>query len=110
MFARKEHDILERLLSELLHYTVYHFGFEEQLMRHHQYEELVMHQREHVKFSNRIALFKRKLATGDVTISSELLRFMQDWLTEHILVTDRKLSQILLEAQAECETHPKLAI
>ncbi len=88
-------EVLGGLLAELLHYTVYHFGYEEQLMGQYRYAEFAAHKREHARFTNHIVIFRKRFATRDALLDDSLLNFMRDWLTDHIMSTDKKLGQAL---------------
>jgi len=82
-------DVLGKVLNELVDYTVYHFGFEEKLMDKHQYPNQAAHKEEHKKLVQEVAAFKGKFDKGDAALTSEIMNFLRDWLTKHILQTDK---------------------
>lgn len=95
MRAGKGRDALNTVLTELVRYTVYHFGTEEKLMAQHKYELSVAHKAEHKKLIEDVSAFKAKFDAGNATISTELMTFLRDWLSKHILGTDKKFAQAL---------------
>jgi hemerythrin-like metal-binding protein len=98
MHAGKGRDALAAVLSELVKYTVYHFGTEERLMAQHKYELSVEHKAQHKKLIEDVGAFKAKFDGGNATISAEIMNFLRDWLGKHIMQTDKKLAQALNKA------------
>jgi len=98
MSAGKSKDVLAGILDELVQYTVKHFGHEEALMATHHYAGAAVHISEHKKLVGDVLAFKDKLAHGKAMISIELLKFLRDWLTTHILQTDKRFGQALSAA------------
>jgi len=88
---------LSKVLNELVDYTVYHFGTEEKLMGLHQYPFQAAHKEEHKKLIQDVGAFKAKFDKGDAAITSEIMNFLRDWLTKHILGTDKKFAKDLNE-------------
>jgi len=95
MQAGKGADVLGKVLSELVNYTVFHFGYEEKLMAQHKYEDTPAHKTEHTKFVQTVGDFKKKFDSGTAVVSVEIMNFLRDWLTSHIMKTDKKLGQAL---------------
>ena len=97
MQAGKGSEVLGKVLSELVNYTVFHFGYEEKLMSEHGYTDTPAHKAEHVKFVQTVGDFKKKFDAGNAVISVEIMNFLRDWLTSHIMKTDKKLGQELVK-------------
>lgn len=97
MQAGKGPDVLGKVLTELVNYTVYHFGYEESLMGQHHYEDSPAHKGEHKKLIETVGDFKRKFDSGGAVISVEIMNFLRDWLTNHIMKTDKKFGQSLVK-------------
>jgi hemerythrin-like metal-binding protein len=87
--------VLGNVLNELVNYTVFHFSYEEKLMGQHKYEDTPAHKAEHLKFVQTVGDFKKKFDSGKAVISVEIMNFLRDWLTSHIMKTDKKLGQSL---------------
>ena len=95
MQAGKGSEVLGKVLSELVNYTVFHFGYEEKLMAQHGYVDTPAHKGEHARFVQTVGDFKKKFDSGSAVISVEIMNFLRDWLTSHIMKTDKKLGQEL---------------
>ena len=97
MQAGKGSEVLGKVLAELVNYTVFHFGYEEKLMAQHKYEDTPAHKAEHSKFVQTAGDFKKKFDSGTAVVSVEIMNFLRDWLTSHIMKTDKKLGQSLVK-------------
>jgi len=86
-------DILRRLAE----YTRIHFAVEESLMRILAYPDFERHKGEHDALSAQVAQLQTKLASGQATITFELLHFLKVWLTKHIQESDRRYGTYFLE-------------
>lgn len=86
------------ILDDLANYTKTHFAREESLMVEYGYPEYETHKAIHEKLLQKVADFQDRLAKGDTVFSLELLSFLKDWLTEHILKTDRKYGPFFQKA------------
>ena len=95
MHSGKESEALGKVLTELVEYTVYHFNTEEHLMLQRNYVDSPTHKLEHKRFIETITGFKKKFDAGDVKISTDIMNFLRDWLTSHILKTDKKFAHTL---------------
>lgn len=98
MLAGHAADVQGKVLSELVNYTVSHFGYEEKLMAQHGYEDTPAHKAEHAKFVQTAGDLKKKFDSGNATITSDIMNFLRDWLTSHIMKTDKRLGQALNKA------------
>jgi hemerythrin-like metal-binding protein len=88
--AGEKKDFLGDVLEELINYTRYHFSAEERRMKEFSYIGYVEHKREHDDFTDKILSLKEKYDKGEKALSSEVSSFLKDWLTNHILGTDKK--------------------
>lgn len=95
ILSGKSQNMLYKVLSGLEMYAWCHFETEGMLMKKFKFEETSAHKKEHNKFSDSVREFKDKLDSGDTKISEEVLLFLQDWLTIHIIKTDKKLGLAL---------------
>lgn len=86
---------LEPLLDELVDYATYHFAAEERYMQNQSYPDRENHNHEHDKFSARVIAFQQDFAAGRAHLSLEVLLFMKNWLTNHIMHTDMAMGAYL---------------
>lgn len=100
MVAGHGRDIIGPTLNELVKYTQLHFATEEGLMKLHGYEHTAEHKAEHNKLLHDVGEFKKRFDAGNSMLSVELLRFLRDWLSRHILGSDKKLAAVLNAAPA----------
>lgn len=101
MQAGKGADILGKVLSELVNYTVFHFEYEEKMMGQYSYSDTAAHKAEHQKFVQTVGEFKRKFDSGNAVITVEIMSFLRNWLTGHIMKTDKKLGHELAKGGAK---------
>ncbi|WDP92843.1 MAG: bacteriohemerythrin [Desulfobacter sp.] len=83
--AREAGQILKRLAD----YTVYHFGFEEELFDAHGYPETDAHKKIHQDLVAKVVEIQEDFNQGKAALSMELMEFLTRWLREHILKTDK---------------------
>jgi len=95
MRQRKSIDVIADFTNDLLEYTKYHFGYEEKIFDKHGYPETKEHKKLHGIFIQKIADFKNDLDGGKLTASTELIRFLKDWLIKHIMVVDAKYTDFM---------------
>jgi hemerythrin len=81
---------LEKALSGLIDYTKYHFKNEEGVMKKHGYPVFEKHKAEHDKLTAKVEEFHTRLNDGKVNFSLELIKFLNDWLVNHIQGTDKE--------------------
>lgn len=94
-------ELLEQITRDLLSYAIYHFETEESLMSEYDYAGLAeadneQHRQEHRAFSRKVVAIREGLKDGQLVSREELLGFLNNWLVNHILNTDRKLAAFLL--------------
>jgi len=91
----KGKETISATLKKLEHYTLFHFRREEFLMKCAKYPELERHLDEHQRFVDKMKEMKEKSQLNDSTVGVELMKFLREWLINHIQVTDRKYEQLL---------------
>jgi hemerythrin len=95
MAAGRGKDVLGRILTELISYTQYHFSFEEKLMATHSYTASAGHKEQHKQLVTAVADLKKKYDSGESNLTNDVMVFLRDWLTKHILNTDKALGREL---------------
>ncbi|MDD5387942.1 MAG: bacteriohemerythrin [Gallionellaceae bacterium] len=93
-------ELLEQITRDLLSYAIYHFDTEESLMREYDYPGLrgadaEQHRQEHRAFSQQVVALRNGLRDGNLVSREELLSFLNNWLINHILNTDKRLGEFL---------------
>lgn len=90
-------ELLGQVLDGLTEYTKTHFFVEEELMKAFGYPAMSNHKAAHESFKRNLETFIRNYEQGDTQITGRTLNFLKEWLTEHILKVDRKLSDFLAD-------------
>lgn len=88
-------DALQVVMDELVAYTRYHFGYEEQLMERAGYQGVEEHKRKHRAMVTQVEGFAAEITSGKASVSLKLMNFLKDWLTRHIMETDQQYSGCL---------------
>jgi hemerythrin len=89
----KEEEKMGQIINELVQYTVYHFEEEEKLFERYGFPHKEEHKKEHQKFIEKINDAVKLLETDSTIVALDLITFLKDWLTEHILITDGEYSK-----------------
>ncbi len=77
------------ILGRLTDYAHTHFRHEEALFELYGFAQADAHRAEHVEFGNKVMELQLGLLKGKSTVSRETLAFLRDWLSHHILNSDR---------------------
>ncbi|MBF0418193.1 MAG: bacteriohemerythrin, partial [Magnetococcales bacterium] len=80
--------ILGKILDELLTYTITHFTREERHMQEIDFPDLAVHKEEHRLFAEKATAFQKKLEEDPFALSSDVLQYLRNWLTQHIQGSD----------------------
>lgn len=86
----KSQQLLEKSLQELAEYTVYHFRSEEEAFDKYNYPDKALHKKEHQLFIKKVQEFQADYKAGKVLVSMDLLQFLSEWVTGHIMKSDMK--------------------
>lgn len=79
---------LSNVLDELIDYATYHFTAEEMSMAKNCYPNYTQHCALHQKFCQRINEIQKDYLSGRTELSLEILSFLKNWISSHILVQD----------------------
>ncbi len=84
------------ILDGLIDYTITHFSREEVWMRSHEYPDYPSHHEAHAALTKQVLDFQKQLKEGRSAFTLELMVFLRDWLTGHIMTVDKKLGNYIL--------------
>lgn len=91
------YDEIVRLIYDLKDYTIYHFNYEEQLMDKYGYIGMKEHKQEHNSFIDKISELEYKdIDMGQKKVMLEIIDFIANWITNHILKTDSKYKDVFV--------------
>ena len=88
-------EILGKVIAGLITYTKSHFATEERLMRDHGYAEYLVHKQVHDSLTKKVLELNGQFQAGQTALTIQVSNFLKDWLTNHILGTDKKYSAFL---------------
>ncbi|WP_028448792.1 MULTISPECIES: bacteriohemerythrin [Chitinibacter] len=77
------------ILGRLVDYTRIHFAVEESLMRILGYPEYETHKGHHEDLISQVNTLQQRMREGEA-ITFELLHFLRNWLTHHIMEGDQR--------------------
>jgi hemerythrin len=87
--------VIDEVLEKVIEHTISHFAAEENLMEQYGFPGLAAHRRDHQMLAQKLTKFNLSNLAGRPDVPAALLDFLQDWLREHILKTDREYSEYL---------------
>ena len=95
MVGRNGKQQLGNILAELIKYTHVHFKTEETFMESHQYPDYLSHKAQHDSLTKTVLDLQDKFRKAEIGLTIEVMDFLKDWLTDHILGSDKKYTPFL---------------
>ena len=95
MLEGKGKAILEDLLARLVNYTCCHFSHEEQLMERIRYPGYRQHQQQHEDLRSRVRAMQDRSASGEVTMTIQVMQFLMEWLKRHTTGSDFRIGNFM---------------
>lgn len=90
MKAGKGNAVLGSVLGELIDYTRSHFAYEETIFQECGYELAETHEMEHRRLLEEVDKLQLQFNDGSFLLSVRVLDFLKNWVTEHIVKSDKK--------------------
>ena len=81
--------VMGNLFNRLLGYTAEHFSYEEQRMAACNYPNLAGHKAKHADLVRQATALQEKFASGNQHLNMKVMRFLKDWITNHIQKSDK---------------------
>ncbi|MCK5690358.1 hemerythrin family protein [Myxococcota bacterium] len=94
MLERRGKEVSIKIIQDLLDYAHNHFATEERYFFIYRYPETEAHTAEHQQFSKKIEAFKKSCDEGHPMLSVEMLKFLREWWTGHVLGSDKDYQQL----------------
>ena len=93
------YDEIMIVLDKLLEYVEYHFNYEENMLKQYNYEELHNQEEEHSAYIHKVKSIASREDIDDNQRKTilEILDFLAQWITRHIMISDRKYAIYLKE-------------
>jgi len=89
MKAGKGKETLDAVLINLVEYTKTHFAAEESMMKLYKYPDYEAHKKKHDNMTGHVLELKRQFDSGQITNPIQITNFLKDWLSKHIMGTDK---------------------
>ena len=90
MRKKQSKQIQSEIIDKLIGYAFYHFSKEERYFTQAEYPGAEQHKNEHEIFVDKIIKFKSDNKRGKITLSIDMINFMNDWWINHIKHSDAK--------------------
>lgn len=92
------YDEIVTIVRKLKDYTIYHFQYEEKLLKEYEFEGLYENSKEHDEFVKKIIELEHKdIDQGQKQVSLDMVLFIADWIEKHILGIDMQYKDYLNE-------------
>lgn len=98
LLAERGQQALTEIVGRMVDYTAYHFSTEESLLKNNGYALYGAHKHEHEAFAAKAQELKQRVDNKRFVLSLEVIHFLRDWLSQHILVNDKKYAPFLIGA------------
>ena len=86
-------NVVEKILIDLAEYTAFHFSSEEKYFALYNYPNTNFHMQQHTLLIDQLKEYINKYKNGIKDFAPTLLNFLKDWLTNHIVGSDKKYSE-----------------
>jgi len=97
LHAGRGKDVVGKVLQRLIDYTASHFAEEEAALEKSGYPEFAAHKAQHTALVAQVLKFQKDFQAGSLGVGATLLPFLQKWLSDHIMQTDKKYGPFLNE-------------
>jgi hemerythrin len=89
-------EVLGQTLENLVAYAIGHFNHEELLFSQTDYPDADEHKKQHDELLGRVATLKGRYRQGtNPQLVLDVLEFLYDWLTDHLMTYDKKFGPYL---------------
>jgi len=92
---RQQSDEVIKVIVELSEYIDVHFSTEEVYFKRFNYAETTEHIKEHHFFIEKVKEFQTQVKENKGRYVFNIINFLQDWLVNHVTVTDKKYIECL---------------
>ena len=94
-------ELLGDIFTTLADYTDTHFTYEEELFERYGYPDSAEHKAKHKALLQKVLDMKSRWEAGEADIGSDVLKFLVDWLRNHILGADKGYSSCVVDGLAK---------
>lgn len=87
--------VILEIIEEIQEYTDYHFSTEENYFMQFSDKEFIAHLQLHQDFIKELKSLKARFTKEPDALTYKVMKFMQSWLTNHILKSDKQYIDLL---------------
>src|SRR5262245_16719051 len=91
----KSNDETQIIVQQLTVHVHQHFAAEEALMLQYHYPEIEEHKKAHQLVTQQVLSFVARVKAKQPLLVGELMDFLMNFITNHVMVVDRKLAKFL---------------
>ena len=106
VFESRSGDFLP-IIKDLIDYLSVHFRDEHKVMMDANYPNLLIHSKEHQKFTEKIQEFLKGYKEDDKELGLKMVVFLKDWVRDHTTNLDVQYGKYLLTHTEKLEKSPK---
>ena len=96
--AGKGQDDAKFILKKIINYAIAHFIYEEGLFTSNNYELTEDHLASHERIKTKLIELRTQSEDANFDLPDELMKFLKDWLNNHILKEDMGYSELLVKS------------
>jgi hemerythrin-like metal-binding protein len=89
----KGRELQKQIIGQMVAYATTHFALEEGQMLRLGFPGYLKHKEEHDNFMAKALELQARYNEAGFVLTLEVLRFLNDWLKEHVLGTDKEYTQ-----------------
>ncbi len=95
--ANVSSETVSEILTKITKYSQEHFATEEEILEQHGYPELSSHKKAHRAFRKKAVAFCLDTMDRQTSVPADVLHYLKEWWTQHILTVDMRLSSFYKE-------------
>jgi len=87
--------VITLVLKEMIAYAASHFATEEDYMSRFAFNGYALHKAEHGAFTQKVLDFQHEYNRGSISLTFDVMDFLESWLVRHIQGTDKQYALFL---------------
>ncbi len=88
-------EYFSKTVKDIVSYIKEHFKTEEELLIKVKYPDINEHKKEHSDFVQMVIKEVKDYESGKMFVPNRLVRYMRDWVFEHIAISDKKYGEYM---------------
>jgi len=92
MCGRNSHNEALMIIVKMTDYAKVHFRTEEKYFDQFDYPESASHKKEHNDFKKKVKQLENDFVDGSLSLPTDVLNFLKEWLVKHIQGSDKRYS------------------